>query len=134
MIRAPRNKDSSRPIIKRTRSWRGIMQVRFNDTKFDSRRLTRQAFIWSPLRVFGLGLLSMSIFYYILGHDYFMHSLMGYESEMQYEMRVNPTLGALSCSAGFVIDLDKGCKSPLRDLEKPLHPKREFDIFKNDLK
>ncbi|CCW59588.1 unnamed protein product [Phytomonas sp. EM1] len=134
MLGGRRNRVVPRPIIRRTRSWRGIMQVRFNDSKADSRRLGRQAFLWSPLRVFGLGIVTLASLYITLGHDYFMHVLMGYESEMQYEMKVNPTLGALTSCAGPVMDLNKGWKSPLRDLEKPLHPKREFDIFRDDVK
>lgn len=118
----------ARPIIRRTRSWRGIMQVRFNDSRADHKRLGLQAFVWSPLRMFGLALTLMTLSYIILGHDVFMFSLLGYESEMQYEKKVNPS----SSNESFLslIDKDKNWKSPVRDLEKPLHPRREFDLFK----
>ncbi|EPY29068.1 hypothetical protein STCU_04741 [Strigomonas culicis] len=117
-----------RPVISRTRSWRGIMQVRFNDTRADRNTLGRQAFFWAPVRVFGIGLLAVCGAYFVLGHDAFMHMLLGYESEMQYEARVNPTPYLI---AGTTIGNPKAWKSPLRDLEAPLHPKREFEVFRD---
>lgn len=116
-----------RPVIRRTRSWRGIMQVRFDDSGADRKRLGRQAFFWAPVRIFGLGLCVTSLTYFSLGHDQFMHMLLGYESEMQYESRVNPVMGGQSYSAA--LEKDKAWKSPLRSLERPLHPTREFDVF-----
>lgn len=103
------------------------MQVRFDDTGADRRRLGRQAFFWAPMRVFGLGLVTLLFGYFTLGHDQFMQVLLGYESEMQYESRVNPAVGGVSYSVA--LDKDKGWSSPLRTLEKPLHPQREFDVF-----
>lgn len=105
------------------------MQVRFNDSRADRNRLGRQAFFWAPVRIFGLGLLTTSVMYFTLGHDAFIHALLGYESEMQYEARVNPME---SNNPNFMsLDLDKAWKSPLRSLERPLHSVREFDLMRD---
>jgi len=118
-----------RPIIRRTRSWRGIMQVRFNDTRADRNRIGRQVFFWAPFRIFGLGLLTTAALYFSLGHDSFIHALLGYESEMQYEARVNPME---SNSPNFMcLDRDKAWKSPLRNMERPLHSVRELDVMRD---
>jgi hypothetical protein len=118
-----------RPIMRRTRSWRGIMQARFNDTRADRNKLGRQAFLWAPMRIFGLGLLVTCALYFGMGHDAFLHTLLGYESEMQYEARVNPLREGQQNF--MVVDNDRAWKSPLRDLEKPLHPNREFDVLRD---
>ncbi|KPA80379.1 putative mitochondrial hypothetical protein [Leptomonas pyrrhocoris] len=123
------NSLTTRPIIRRTRSWRGIMQVRFNDTRADRNKLGRQAFFWAPVRIFGLGLLVTCCLYMGMGHDSFIHNLLGYESEMQYEARVNPV--PEDFQNYMVLDSDRAWKSPLRNLEKPLHPNREFDVLRD---
>lgn len=122
---SPRAGPVARPIIRRSRSWRGVMQVRFNDSRADSKKIGRQAFFWAPMRILTLGVTATAVLYLALGHDAFMHTLMGYESEMQYEARVNP-IGAEPAP----LDRDRSWKSPLRQLEQPLYPKREFDVFK----
>ncbi|KAG5490490.1 hypothetical protein JKF63_00610 [Porcisia hertigi] len=119
-----------KPIIRRTRSWRGIMQVRFNDSRADRNKIGRQAFFWAPVRIFGLGVIATCSLYYLMGHDSFLHTLLGYESEMQYEARVNPV--AEGHSQNFMIlDKDRAWKSPVRNLERPLHPVREFDVLRD---
>ncbi|KAK7195506.1 hypothetical protein NESM_000478300 [Novymonas esmeraldas] len=119
-----------KPIIRRTRSWRGIMQVRFNDTRADRNKIGAQAFFWAPVRIFGMGLLATFALYYSMGHEGFMHMLLGYESEMQYEARVNPITEGQSQNF-MVLDRDRAWKSPVRNLEKPLHPVREFDVLRD---
>lgn len=104
------------------------MQVRFDDSGADRKRLGKQAFLWAPLRVFGVCLATVVVAYYGFGHDSFMHTVLGYESEMQYETRVNPTYHS---AYGERIDKDRAWKSPLRDLEEPLHPKRSFDVLRD---
>lgn len=120
----------NKPIIRRTRSWRGIMQVRYNDTRADRNKIGVQAFFWAPVRIFGLGITVTCFLYYFLGHDSFMHTMLGYESEMQYEARVNPTTETQSQNF-MILDRDRAWKSPLRNLEKPLHPQREFDVLRD---
>ncbi|KEG09898.1 hypothetical protein DQ04_04481080 [Trypanosoma grayi] len=117
------------PVIHRTRSWRGIMQVRFNDTRADRNRLLKHAVLWSPLRVFGLCFLTTTAMYFTLGHDRFMHTIFGYESEMHYEARVNPDASIMFGET--LLGKDRSWSSPVRDLEKPLHPKREFDVLRD---
>ncbi|ORC90121.1 uncharacterized protein TM35_000091710 [Trypanosoma theileri] len=117
------------PIIRRTRSWRGIMQVRFNDTRADRNKIVQQAFFWAPMRIFGICFVTTTVMYFTLGHDRFMHTLFGYESEMNYEARVNP--GASVMFSETMLDKDRAWKSPVRDLEKPLHPIRRFDVLRD---
>ncbi|CAD2213375.1 hypothetical protein AGDE_03755 [Angomonas deanei] len=116
------------PVMRRSRSWRGVMQVRFDDTRSDRNKIGRQAFFWAPIRVFGSGLALVALVYFYCGHDTFLHTLLGYESEMQYEVRVNPTAAPYKTPGAGT---NKGWKSPLRDLEQPLHPKPEFDVFRD---
>lgn len=104
------------------------MQVRFDDSRVDRSRILRHAAFWAPIRIFGTGLLTTSLVYFVMGHDFFMHTLLGYESEMQYEARVNPSLNN---TYGTLVDKDRSWRSPLRQLEQPLHPKREFDVMKS---
>ncbi|KAG8346366.1 hypothetical protein ERJ75_000132900 [Trypanosoma vivax] len=120
---------SPHPVIRRTRSWRGLMQVRFDDTGADRKKVLKHAFMWAPLRVFGLCFVTTSVMYFTFGHDRFMHMLFGYESEMNYELRVNPDSSILV--GNTLLDKDRGWRSPLRDLEKPLHPIREFDVLRD---
>lgn len=117
-----------RPFIRRTRSWRGVMQVRYNDTKLDRNKLAQHAFFWSPLRLFGMSTLVSVVIYLLFGHDRFMQILLGYESEMLYETRVNPST---TQSYESVLDKDKAWRSPMRNLEKPLHSVREFDLLRD---
>ncbi|RNF20424.1 uncharacterized protein Tco025E_03782 [Trypanosoma conorhini] len=117
------------PIIRRTRSWRGIMQVRFNDTRADRNQILRHAFLWAPMRILGLGCLTTTVMYFTVGHDRFMHTLFGYESEMHYEARVNPDASVVF--GDTMLDKDRAWKSPLRELEMPLHPKRQFDVLRD---
>lgn len=102
------------------------MQVRFNDSRADRNRILRHAAFWAPIRLFGLGLLVTTVAYFVMGHDFFVHTLLGYESEMQYEARVNPSINNVY---GTLLDKDRAWRSPLRQLEQPLHPKREFDVM-----
>ncbi|TPP50838.1 RNA recognition motif family protein [Leishmania donovani] len=125
-----KNGKRERPIIRRTRSWRGIMQVRFNDSRADRNKIGVQAFFWAPVRIFGLGLFATCSLYYLMGHDSFVHTLLGYESEMQYEARVNPITEGQSQNF-MILDRDRAWKSPVRNLEKPLHPVREFDVLRD---
>lgn len=105
------------------------MQVRFNDSRADRNKIGRQAFFWAPVRLVGLAVVITCSLYYGMGHDSFMHNLLGYESEMQYEARVNPLKG--SGQNFMVLDRDRAWKSPLRDLEQPLHPTRDFDVLRD---
>lgn len=114
------------PALRRTRSWRGVIQVRFDDTRADRNRILRHATLWAPLRLFGIGFVMTTFAYFVLGHDFFLHTLLGYESEMQYEARVNPSINN---TYGTLLEKDRAWRSPIRQLEKPLHPKREFDVL-----
>lgn len=116
------------PIIRRSRSWRGVTQVRFDDNKADRGTQAKYFFLWAPFRVFGLMLCTTSILYLYMGHDQFMHSLMGYESEMQYEFQVNPTPNPMM---GTFLDKDRRWNMPVRNLEQQLHPVREFDVLRD---
>jgi hypothetical protein len=118
----------ARPVITRTRSWRGLMQVRFNDTRADHGFLIRQAFLWSPLRVFGSGFVLALFLYFYLGHDQFMYQMFGFESEAMVEFRV---IGRPAKSVGELLQNDRGFFSPVRHLEVDLHPKPEFDAWKD---
>lgn len=127
-LRRSRAKPPASPVIRRTRSWRGMMQVRFDDTGYDRSRMLKQAFFWAPVRIFGTIFVLTSTTYLYLGHDMFMHAMMGYESEMQFEAKVNPTE---QLHYGHMLEKDRAWKSPVRNLEKPLHPIREFDLLKD---
>lgn len=116
------------PIIRRTRSWRGVMQVRFDDQRADRNSMAMQLVFWSPLRIFGCIFASTSFIYVYMGHDQFMHLLMGYESEMQFETKVNPTD---NISNKKPLENDRGWRLSIRNLEQPLHPTREFDVMKD---
>lgn len=105
------------------------MQVRFNDSRADRNRILRHAAFWAPIRIFGGGMLVTLGVYFVMGHDFFLHTLLGYASEMSYEARVNPSLNNMY---GTLLDKDRSWRSPLRNFEKPLHPKREFDVFVED--
>lgn len=105
------------------------MQVRFNDGRADSKEWVYQLLFWAPLRVFGIAFVATSVMYVFLGHDQFMYTVMGYESEMQYEARVNPTD---SIQFGSMLEKDKNWRGRLRNLELPLHEPRKFDVLKSD--
>ncbi|CUG88654.1 transmembrane protein, putative [Bodo saltans] len=126
--RALMKKADPMPIIRRSRSWRGVTQARFDDNKADRKTQAKQLFIWAPLRVFGTIFITSSVLYVYMGHDQFMHSLMGYESEMQYEYQVNPTPNPM---IGSFLERDRRWHAPVRNLEKELHPVREFDVMKD---
>lgn len=121
-------KPDAMPIIRRSRSWRGVMQVRFDDDRADKKGHVSQLLLWSPLRVFGIMFCSTALIYVYMGHDQFMHSMMGYESEMQYECQVNPTPNPM---IGTFLEKDRKWHSAIRNAESPLHPLREFDVLKD---
>ena len=112
------------PVIRRSRSWRGIMQVRYDDSKSDRGKIIRQIVFWSPLRVFGLMFLTLSMYYTMTGHDNFMLQLFGYESENTFEERINRTPAVIPVPG---MTLTKAFDSPVRKLEVPLYTERKFD-------
>lgn len=116
-----------RPVIRKTRSWRGLMQVRFDDTKADRNAILKNALLWAPLRVFGSGVMVAVVLYYFYGHDQFMFMLFGYESEAMVEGRVNSNPDN---TFGDILGTDRGVGSPLRALEQATHTSKEFDVFK----
>ena len=106
------------------------MQVRFDDTAADRDGLLKNLIFWSPLRVGSTGLLTGVFTYFYLGHDQFMYTMFGYESEALVESRVNTqpehhweeTLGHL-----------RGSNSNLRKFEVDQHPRERFPgVFKKD--
>ncbi len=111
------------PIIRRSRSWRGIMQIRFDDTKSDRNKIVRQMVLWSPLRVFGVTFLSLSIYYVVAGHDVFMLTWFGYESENTFEERLNRS-PLLADTPQFMNE--KAFESPVRALELKNTGERNF--------
>lgn len=129
-MRSSLKKPDPMPIIRRSRSWRGIMQVRYDENKGDRKNIWWHFLLWSPLRIVTVFGFSTSLLYVYLGHDQFMHVMMGYESEMQYESTVNPT-GTNAMGTYKEFENDRGWKKGMRNLEKPLHPRREFDVMKS---
>lgn len=115
-----------RPVIRKTRSWRGLMQVRYDDTRTDRNSILRNALIWAPLRTFGSGVLVAVGMYYYLGHDQFMFMLFGYESEAMVEGRVNANPEKVFAD---ILSSDRGAGSNLRAFEAPDKPTREFDVW-----
>jgi hypothetical protein len=126
--RASMKRPDPMPIIRRSRSWRGVTQVRYDDNRGDKKTQATQFVFYAPLRVFGMIFITSSVLYVYMGHDQFMHSLMGYESEMQYEYQVNPTPNPM---IGNFLEKDRRWHMPVRNLEKELHPVREFDLLKD---
>lgn len=118
----------ARPVITRTRSWRGLMQVRYDDARGDRTLMMKHAFIYAPLRV-GLGIVFVTTWcYFFYGHDLFMYNVFGYESEAMVEGR---TKGTIETTIADVMMSDRGSQSPLRELEVDLHPQPNFDVFKH---
>ena len=112
----------ARPYLSRTRSWRGRMQVRYDDTKTDSKQVAMHAFVWAPMRVIAMGLTACVGTYLYLGHDSFMFSMFGYESESIVEYRVNPPAQAhLASTLGH----SKGAYAAVRQLEIVLNEHKE---------
>eukprot|EP00744_Colponema_vietnamica_P019821 GILI01028072.1.p1 GENE.GILI01028072.1~~GILI01028072.1.p1 ORF type:complete len:146 (-),score=10.35 GILI01028072.1:16-453(-) len=115
---------SGTPLIARTRTWKGTMQVRFEEkNEHRSRSFLVWGILGAPFRVLFVMMVTFGGCYLFLGHDEFMFQLLGYESEMQYEGIVNPIPEevALLNAEGL-----KGATSPLRALEKTLHPAPVF--------
>eukprot|EP00672_Neobodo_designis_P007578 CAMPEP_0174855604 /NCGR_PEP_ID=MMETSP1114-20130205/33685_1 /TAXON_ID=312471 /ORGANISM="Neobodo designis, Strain CCAP 1951/1" /LENGTH=137 /DNA_ID=CAMNT_0016090349 /DNA_START=88 /DNA_END=498 /DNA_ORIENTATION=+ len=113
-----------RPVITRTRSWRGLMQVRHDDTLHDYKFVARQLFFWSPLRVFGMAMVTAVVSYLILGHDGFMYHLFGYESEgaMEHREMNKPMYGI-----GALLLVDRHANKGIRKLEEPLEEQPKFN-------
>lgn len=123
------------PLIKRTRSWRGVMQARFDDTRTDSSKIVKHAFVFAPIRVFGITLMSVSSLYIGMGHDSFMYHVLGYESETAFEARVNPMASGTSHSTPM-LKVDDQILSPVYDLEKG-HERsndQQFALFRQGTK
>jgi len=111
-----------RPYLSRPRTWRGRMQVRYDDTKTDTKQVAMHAFVWAPMRVATMGLIACVGTYLYLGHDSFMFSMFGYESESLIEFRVNPPAQANSLN---LIGNNKAAYSPVRQLEIVLKDHKE---------
>lgn len=118
-----------RPVIRKTRSWRGLMQVRFDDSTSDRNTLLKHAFIWAPLRVLGIAVTCGTFSYFYFGHDQFMFMFFGYESEAMVEGRVNV---APQFNWDDILGHTKNCVSPLRKFEVDPHPMRTFDVFQKN--
>jgi hypothetical protein len=115
-----------RPVITRTRSWRGLMQVRHDDTLHDYKFVARQFFFWSPLRVLGSGIFTAVVSYVILGHDGFMYHLFGYESEGAMEHReINKPMYGI----GALLLVDRHANKGIRQLEEPAEEEPKFNVF-----
>jgi hypothetical protein len=115
-----------RPLISRTRSWRGLMQVRHDDTKHDYKYVAKQFFIYSPMRVFGSGILTGTVAYWYLGHDGFMYHLFGYESEAAVEARPmnRPMFGI-----GELLFADRKMIRGIRALEEDKVEDPKFNVY-----
>ncbi len=120
-----------RPVITRTRSWRGLMQVRYDDARADRTTLMKHAFIYAPLRVAGSGIVITSWAYWFYGHDVFMYNIFGYESEATVEGKMK---GTIEQTFGDLFSSDRGSRSPLRELEKDTHPMPKFAVMKDGFK
>jgi hypothetical protein len=118
-----------KPVFRKTRSWRGIMQVRYNDELNDAKIVTKQLLFWAPLRVILPALCVFAAYYVMMGHDVFLQDIMGFESESHYEPPIGDRKDGLRRRPPMITGA-KAHLSPVRDLEKPLHPIPEFDIFK----
>ena len=100
------------------------MQVAPASATIDTKTAVYNVFFFLPYQI-GVGLLlTAAAYYFVAGHDQFLFEVCGYESEMQYEGAVNPRTGTLT--PGILASMDKGQMSPLRDLERPLHPSPSF--------
>eukprot|EP00760_Papus_ankaliazontas_P024422 PhM_4_TR229/c0_g1_i1/m.100048 len=113
----------ARPYLSRTRSWRGRVQVRFDDAYADRKKVLSHAFIWSPLRVGTLGLFASAGTYIYLGHDSFMFQLFGYESESMIETRVNPPADA---NFGNTVGHARAAYSPIRHMEVVMDQQKDY--------
>ena len=117
------------PVISRTRSWRGLMHVRYDDGLTDRLTFWKQLLLFAPLRVScGLSIVFGAI-YMFLGHDQFLYMMYGYESEMNYEARVNPNVPMYRLS---LMQTPDPAKHTVRLLEPPIHHQKEFDIFSSE--
>ncbi len=106
------------------------MQIRYDDSKADRSKIVRQIVFWSPLRVFGLTILSLSLYYCAAGHDSFMLMWFGYESENTYEEKINKS-PAVVAAPNMI--LEKAFNSPVRDLELSNVGQRNFgNLLKQD--
>ena len=120
-----RHEDRSRPVITRTRSWRGLMQVRHDDTKHDYKVVAKHFFIYSPLRVGSMFLLCLTVGYCYLGHDGFMYHLFGYESEAAVEHRaMKPAYGI-----GELLLSDRKANRGFRQLEEDRYEDPKFNLY-----
>ena len=104
------------------------MQVRFNDSKVDRNMLIKQLVFWSPLRVFGILFFVLASGYLLTGHDEFMYSIFGYESENKFEARINPR--GFNNSVQTTVLADKKWVSPLREREPALHTVQAVDVLR----
>ena len=122
----PGTKLQERPIISRTRSWRGLMQVRHDDTRHDYKYMMKQFFFYSPIRVGGSGILTATIAYFYLGHDGFMYHLFGYESEAAVEQR---PLNRPAHGIGELLFADRKMINGIRSLEDPKTEEPAFNVY-----
>ena len=124
-----------RPVIKKTRSWRGTMQVRYDDAKADRAMLTKSFFFGAPCRAMLAMSITLSSFYFLKGHDQFMFLVFGYESESMVETRVSGLNIDHTSPSGYWKDTfnrSKNALTPVRDFEKDPHQKKWFDVFKRN--
>eukprot|EP00759_Apiculatamorpha_spiralis_P040558 PhF_6_TR39099/c0_g2_i1/m.58510 len=112
-----------RPYLSRTRSWKGRMIVRFDDASQERSTVAAQAFIWAPLRFLAMAMLSACTLYMYLGHDSFMFSMFGFESESIIETRIRPPGPA---SPHGLISHHKAAYSGVRQLEIALQEHKEY--------
>ena len=119
-------KPRDRPVITRTRSWRGLMQVRHDDSFFDYSFMVKQLLVWSPLRITLSLAMTAGTAYAYLGHDGFMYHLFGYESEaaMEYKPMNRPSFGL-----GELMLSDRKIGSGIRDLEVDKYEEPKFNVF-----
>lgn len=115
-----------RTVITRTRSWRGLMQVRFNDNRSDHKFLLKQFLVWGPMRVFGSGTIVATLLYAYLGHDGFMYTVFGYESEAAVEQR---PLGRPAFGVAQMMFLDRAGARPIRDVEEDREENAKFELY-----
>ena len=100
------------------------MQVKYDTGEMTNKKFYVYGLLMAPLRLGTVFAISFGFCYVVLGHDEFMFQLMGYESEMQYESIVNPAPEDTTLNERYG---ERAALSPVRMLEKPLHPPPVFE-------
>lgn len=101
------------------------MQLRFDDGKVEGKQVLK-ILVFSPIKAGLLFVGATTMVYMMMGHDYFMHEVYGYESEMHYEGKVNPPPDKSTPPVKYYTTRTF---SNLHKLEIGKFAKKTFDIF-----